>query len=252
MSSQQKPQWLYVPEWLLDEVWHFPYAYETFKKYIPPQALILEVGFGSGRILSRLAKELDCRGVGIDPEERAFESLSFFCERHGVKVEAIKGSGFVLPFKDNSFDVVYSEGVLEHFPQAQSEAMVREHVRVCRQGGLVIVSVPNRFAIFHSLTKFLLGERFLFYPERSLSRFELCRWMTRAGLTPIAWDGFAFGCQFFMFKAFFLNQALPSWLETLASRMLTLLRGMSIYHFPNSRLNSLIGFQTLIVGHKKK
>ena len=232
MSNQQKPQWLYIPEWLVDEVWHFPYAYKTFKKYIPPQAQILEVGFGSGRILSRLAKELDCRCVGVD-------------------LEAIKGSGFILPFKDNSFDAVYSEGVLEHFPQAQSEAMLREHVRVCREGGLVIVSVPNKFAVFHSLTKILLGKRFLFYPERSLSSFELCRWMTKAGLTPIARDGFAFGCQFFMFKAFFLEQALPSWLEAMTSKVLTLFQRTSIYHFQNSRLNSLIGFQTLVVGYKR-
>ena len=251
MSSQQKPQWLYVPEWLVDEVWHFPYAYKTFKKYIPPQAQILEVGFGSGRILSRLARELDCRCVGVDLEERAFESLSFFCEWHGVKVEAIKGSGFILPFKDNSFDAVYSEGVLEHFPQAQSEAMLREHVRVCKEGGQVIVSVPNKFAVFHSLTKLLLGKRFLFYPERSLSSFELCRWMTKSGLTPIARDGFAFGCQFFMFKAFFLEQALPSWLEAMTSKVLTLFQGTSIYHFQNPRLNSLIGFQTLVVGYKR-
>lgn len=241
-----------MPEWLQDEVWHFPYAYETFKKYIPPQALILEVGFGSGRILSRLAKELDCRCVGVDLEEAAFDSLSFFCEQQGAKVDAIKGSGFVLPFKDNSFDVVYSEGVIEHFPTHQSQEMVREHVRVCKQGGLVIVSVPNKFAVIHSLTKLLLGERFLFYPERSLSNFELCRWMTRAGLTPIAKDGFAFGCQFYMFKAFFLEQKLPTWLETLASKALTFFQGTRIYHFRNSRLNSLIGFQTLVVGSKKK
>jgi hypothetical protein len=130
--------------------------------------------------------------------------------------------------------------------------MVREHVRVCREGGLVIVSVPNKFAIFHSLTKLLLGKRFLFYPERSLSSLELCRWMTRAGLTPIARDGFAFGCQFFMFKAFFLEQALPSWLEAMTSKVLTLFQGTSIYHSRNSKLNSLIGFQTLVVAHKEK
>lgn len=251
MSSGEKPYWLYVPEWLVDEVWHFPYAYKTFKKYIPQEALVLEVGFGSGRILSRIAKELDCRCVGVDIEEGAFESLSFFSEQHGVEVEAIKGSGLALPFKDESFDVVYSEGVIEHFPPIQSQEMVTEHVRVCREGGLVIISVPNKFAIFHSLTKFLLGNRFLFYPESSLSSFELSRWMSRAGLTLIARDGFAFGCQFFMFKAFFLDQALPSWLKAMASRLFTLFHGTSLYHFENPRLNSLIGFQSLVVGHKR-
>ena len=247
-----KPHWLYVPEWLVDEVWHFPYAYKTFSKYIPREALVLEVGFGSGRILSRIAKELNCRCVGVDLEDGAFESLSFFSHRYGVKVEAAKGDGFSLPFKDNSFDVVYSEGVIEHFPLSESEEMMREHVRVCKEGGLVIVSAPNKFAFFHSLTKFLLGKRYLFYPENSLSVFELSRSMSRAGLTPITKDGFAFGCQFFMFKAFFLDQALPPGFEAMASRVLKFFKGTSIYHFENPMLNSLIGFQTLVVGHKNK
>ena len=251
MSSEEKPQWLYVPEWLQDEAWHFPYAYSTFKKYIPPQALVLEIGFGSGRILSRLAKELDCRCVGVDLEEAAFDSLSFFCEHHGVKVDAMKGSGFVLPFKDNSFDVVYSEGVIEHFPIGRSEEMVREQARVCRGGGLVMVSVPNKFALFHSLTKLLLGKRFLFYPEASLSTFELSRLMAGAGLTPIVRDGFAFGCQFYMFKEFFLDQASSPRLKGMGLRMLTLFKETSLYHFENSWLNSLIGFQTLVVGRKQ-
>jgi len=47
----------------------------------------------------------------------------------------MKGDGFSLPFKDESFDVVYSEGVIEHFPIDRSTQMIREHARVCRTGG---------------------------------------------------------------------------------------------------------------------
>ena len=247
----EKPNWLYVPEWLLSDIWHFPYAYKTFSKYIPQESLILEIGFGSGRMLTRTARELGCRCVGIDVEDGAFPSLSFFSEQHGAGVEAIKGTGFSLPFKANSFDVVYAEGVIEHFPINLSKQMVTEQARVCRRGGLVIVSVPNKFAFLHSLTKLLLGKRFLFYPEASLSTFELSRLMAGAGLNPIARDGFAFGCQFYMFKAFFLDQTSSTRLKRIGLRMLTLFRETSLYHFENSRLNSLIGFQTLIVGRKQ-
>lgn len=247
----EKPDWLYIPEWLLDDTWHFPYAYKTFSKYIPREARVLEVGFGSGRILTRIARERNCRCVGVDVANDAFPSLTFFSQQQGVTVEAMKGDGFSLPFKDESFDVVYSEGVIEHFPMRRSAELVREHARVCRPGGLVIVSVPNKFAFFHSLTKLLLGKRFLFYPENSLSTLELSRLVERAGLTLVVRDGFAFGCQFYMFQAFFLDQTSFSMLKVMGTRLLALLKKTSLYHFENPWLNSLIGFQTLVVGRRK-
>ncbi len=246
-----KPSWLYVPEWLAADIWHFPYAYNTFSKYIPRETLVLEVGFGSGRLLTRIAKELGCKCVGVDVEDGAFPSLSFFSRQHGVKVEAMKASGFSLPFKDDSFDVVYSEGVIEHFPIDESQAMITEHVRACKVGGLVIISVPNKFAFIHTLTKFLLGKRFLFYPEHSLSIFQLRHLMAKAGLTPIAKDGFAFGCQLYMFKAFFLDQAASPRLKEFGLRLLSLFTKTGLYHFENPNLNSVVGFQTLVVGRKQ-
>jgi len=245
------PQWIYIPEWLAVDTWHFPYALRSFHKYIPEGSLVLEVGCGSGRILTSIAKESKCRCVGVDVTDDAFASLSFFSRQQGVKVEAVKGDGFSLPFRDESFEVVYSEGVIEHFPIERSAEMLREHVRVCRRGGLVIVSVPNKFAIVHSLTKRLLGSRFLFAPEASLSTFELSRLMWGAGLTMVSRDGFAFGCQFYMFQAFFLEQTSHSALKKIGNSLLYLLKKAGLYHFENPRLNSLIGFQTLVVGRRR-
>lgn len=246
----KKPSWLYVPEWLLADNWHFPYAYKTFRKYIPRESLVLEVGFGSGRILTRIAREQNCKCVGVEVEDNAFPSLSFFSQRHGVTVEAMKGDGFSLPFRDESFDVVYSEGVIEHFPTDRAALMIREHARVCRTGGLVIISVPNKYAFLHSLTKLLLGQRFLFYPERSLSTFELFRLMALSGLNLVVRDGFAFGCQFYMFQAFFLDRISLPISKRINLRLLSLFRKTSLYHFENPWLNSLVGFQTLVVGRR--
>ncbi|GAI52594.1 unnamed protein product, partial [marine sediment metagenome] len=61
-------------------------------------------------------------------------------------------------------------------------------------------------------------------------------------------DGFAFGCQFYMFQAFFLGQASSPMLKGTGMRALALLKKTNLYHFENPWLNSLIGFQTLVVG----
>lgn len=246
----EQPTWLHVPEWLSGDVWHFPYALRAFKKYIPPRSLALEVGFGSGRLMTRVARDLECRCIGVDPDDTAFASLAFFSRQHNVSTDPVKGSGFCLPFKDNSFDVVYSEGVIEHFPIEQSQAMIAEHARVCRDGGIVVVSVPNRFALFHTLTKLLLGKRFLFYPEASLSAFDLSQLMARAKLSTTKRDGFAFGCQFYMFKALFLDQVPNPWAKEWGLKLLSLFRRSPLYHFESRRLNAIAGFQTLVVGRK--
>ncbi len=253
MVEQSKPiLWMWDPERLLADVWHHPYAYKTFRKYVPPGKRVLEIGFGSGRILSRLAAGSNCDCVGVDVDDDAFRSLDFFSKHDGTHVNGVKGSGFCLPFADGTFDVVYSEGVIEHFSPRQSEEMVAEHVRVCRESGLVVISVPNRFALLHSLTKALLGERFLFYPERSYSGRGLLRMMSRAGLTILHRDGFAFGCQFYMMKAFLLDQMGSTLLRRLSSRLLSALHTTKLYHFDQPGLNSLLGFQIVGVGRKGK
>ncbi len=243
---------MWDPQRLLDDAWHYPYAYETFCKYVPSGKRVLEIGFGSGRILTRLAAESNCDGVGVDVDDDALRSLHFFAQRNGASVQGVKGSGFCLPFADSTFDVVYSEGVIEHFTPKQSEGMLAEHVRVCRESGLVIISVPNRFAIFHSLAKALLRERFLFFPERSYSILELARMMTRAGLTILNRDGFAFGCQFYMMKMFLIDEMRSALLNRLSSKLLAVLLRTRLYHFDHAGLNSLLGFQVMVVGRKEE
>jgi len=246
----QEPIWLYFPEWLRNDSWHFPYAYRTFRKYIPKNSNVLEIGFGSGRILTKIAKELNCRCVGVDIPDHAFPTIAFFCKQEGVHVEALKGDGFALPFKDNSFDAVYSEGVIEHFSKERSVRMLKEHARVCKPEGIVIVSVPNKFALLHSLTKRLLGPRFLFYPEASYSNSQLSGFMKKAGLSTITRDGFAFGCQFYMFQAFFLEETFPKAPKTLSKIPLDILKKMRLYHFDNKQLNATFGFQTMVISRK--
>jgi SAM-dependent methyltransferase len=59
---------------------------------------------------------------------------------------------YPLEFPDNHADEIRASHVLEHFPAAQVEAVLREWVRVLKPGGTLKIAVPDFEAIAHSYT----------------------------------------------------------------------------------------------------
>lgn len=171
-------------EWY-DKVWSVVAA------YVPERSRVLEIGVGPGYIPSQLARLKACRAFGVDPLESAMSAAKAIAERAGIEIHLVRGVGQSLPFRENAFDVVFSLGVIEHFPVEQSRLMVAEHARVCKIGGLVLVGIPNLFNVVHTMIKLCQGRSYDYYPEHSCSRPTLARWMQAAGLKPVAYDGYA-------------------------------------------------------------
>jgi SAM-dependent methyltransferase len=92
-----------------------------------------------------------------------------------------------LPFRDGSFDAVYSMGTIEHF--RDPETALREIHRVLRPGGRAVVGVPNRWDPFLRplLAAVLQAVGLYGYGyERSFSRRALRRMLEAAGLEVVA------------------------------------------------------------------
>jgi SAM-dependent methyltransferase len=99
---------------------------------------ILDVGCGDGYDIRQLGERAapDARLIGVDHSATAHESARGWTEGDGrlVYVEADVSAG--LPFPDNSFDLVYSNNLLECLPD--KAAHLREIHRVLRSGGQVV------------------------------------------------------------------------------------------------------------------
>lgn len=73
---------------------------------------VLEVGIGIGGIANSISSKESCELIGIDlsyavdAAYKNFQSNLFF--------HIVQASAFRLPFKENTFDYVYSQGVLHH------------------------------------------------------------------------------------------------------------------------------------------
>ena len=92
-----------------------------------------------------------------------------------------------LPFRDASFDAIYSMGTIEHFNE--TERAVEEMARVLKPGGRAIVGVPNRHDPFlRPLLATVLQALGLYgygY-EKSYSRRALRQMVENAGLEVVA------------------------------------------------------------------
>jgi SAM-dependent methyltransferase len=92
-----------------------------------------------------------------------------------------------VPFRDGSFDAVYSMGTIEHF--RDPETALREIHRVLRPGGRAVIGVPNRWDPFlRPLLAFILQVigRYGYGYERSFSRRAFRRMLEAAGFDVVA------------------------------------------------------------------
>jgi len=144
---------------------------------------ILEVGSGSGMLVSFFQK-LGLFSVGMD---RSMMPLNVAKSKFGAS-NLISGDMFQIPFKSNSFDVVWNEGVLEHFKEPTNLAACKEMSRVSKN--LVIIAVPNRYTVW-PIRKTLLKavKKWPYGYEESYSPNRLKKLMENSGLRVEAIKG---------------------------------------------------------------
>ena len=94
---------------------------------------------------------------------------------------------------DESFDLIYSMGTIEHF-QEHDQAL-RECYRVLKKGGIAIIGVPNKNDPFlRPLIVWILGamDRYAYGYEKSFSRRELERMLQVVGFRVLDHSGILF------------------------------------------------------------
>jgi ubiquinone/menaquinone biosynthesis C-methylase UbiE len=104
-------------------------------------ARLLEIGCGMGTDLLQFARG-GARVTGADLTPRSVEISKKRFELYGQQGEFVITDGERLPFADESFDVVYSNGVLHHTPG--TDVAVSEAHRVLRRGGVAKVMLYHR------------------------------------------------------------------------------------------------------------
>ncbi len=99
---------------------------------------VLEIGAGMGTDLAQFAKH-GAKTTDLDLSSGHLQHAKTNFSLRGLPGEFQHGDGENIPFEDNTFDLVYSNGVIHHTPNTAS--VVAEMHRVLKPGGRIIIMV---------------------------------------------------------------------------------------------------------------
>jgi len=178
---------------------------------------VLDLACGDGTVASFLQEKLNIKVIGVDISNTAIKQAG----KNGVEAYVVDAEGN-LPFKDNTFDVVFWGDNIEHlFDPFQT---LKEIKRVLKSDGRLVLSCPNMGYWRYRLYYFLNGQ----LPDTEWT-----------GLPPWAWSHIRF----------FNISILKLFLKEAGFKKITKVVGVSKRKIDQSLLNispSLFGMITVI------
>ncbi|MDB4856696.1 class I SAM-dependent methyltransferase [Gammaproteobacteria bacterium] len=103
---------------------------------------VLEVGAGRGSLSSYFSEAgFDCTLLDLSPD--VIEIAKKIFSNNNLLAEFLVGDAYNLDLEDNSFDLVFSIGVFEHFEDIATP--IKEQIRILDKGGLFIAYIVPEY-----------------------------------------------------------------------------------------------------------
>lgn len=116
---------------------------------------ILDVACGTGRMLDAIrTSQVNVDYIGLDTSKAMTKWLLEKAKRLGISAEIRIGDATNMPFRDNSFDVVYTYHLTWHLPLDLQEKIIREMIRVTKKDGYIVFDILNADFLWEKVKKF--------------------------------------------------------------------------------------------------
>lgn len=122
-----------------------PYIFDFAKFYEGHGKDVLEIGVGMGADHVEWAKSNPKSLTGVDLSPRAIEHTKKRLAVYGLTSDVKVADAEKLPFDDDSFDLVYSYGVLHHTPNTPQA--INDVYRVLRLGGTARIMIYHKYSL---------------------------------------------------------------------------------------------------------
>lgn len=173
--------------------WFYQNLHRLWQAHLPPRGSaswrVLEVGCARSRWLIYFAREWGFEVAGLDYCELGCELARALLAREGVPGRIFHQDLFSpAPELVENFDVVFSNGVVEHF--SEPARVLRQMATFLKPGGLILTIIPN-FTGWLGRLQQLLGPEILAL-HNLLCRESLAAAHREAGLKVLSCDYVAF------------------------------------------------------------
>ena len=119
---------------------------------------VLEIGCAKAKKLIYFAKEFDYEVYGVDYSEKGVKIAKENLRIAGVEGTILCEDIFQTTFEKETFDIVYSMGLIEHFENPSR--IIDAHIKLLKKGGTLIISIPNfKESLYFTLLKILGKEK---------------------------------------------------------------------------------------------
>jgi SAM-dependent methyltransferase len=149
--------------------------YERFCELVlRPNDRIIDVGAGRGSALERFNSTNPITALDLAPSDAPW--------LQGANVAVVQGDGTALEYPDRSFDVAFSNSVIEHVPRGQQEAFAAEIRRVATS---YFVQTPNYWFPIEPHWQLPLVHYLPVRARKALNRVFYFGWMPRGQYSEI-------------------------------------------------------------------
>lgn len=159
-----------------------PSVLQTIKKNFKLEGLkVLEVGAGTGRDSAELAR-LGADVYVLDFAENSLKIVNALREKEQVydNLHLVRGDAFKSPFPDCTFDLVFHQGLAEHFKNPLP--LIQENYRILKHGGHCLCDVPQTVHPYTVIKHILIAmDKWFAGWETQFTMPELKRLMRKGG-----------------------------------------------------------------------
>jgi 2-polyprenyl-3-methyl-5-hydroxy-6-metoxy-1,4-benzoquinol methylase len=143
---------------------------------------VLEIGCGTG-LNSILMAKAGAHVTFLDNSQEALDIVKRNLKKLGLKGTLMCQNAFHHGF-DGEFDLVHSEGVIEHFKGEYRQAIVDAHASALKKGGKAVILVPNLKCPPYRIGKFIAEKTgtWIYGNEYPYSKKELSTRMRWSGM----------------------------------------------------------------------
>jgi 2-polyprenyl-3-methyl-5-hydroxy-6-metoxy-1,4-benzoquinol methylase len=209
-----------------DEYWKVSWLWEKVVRKIMSEALfyiikeeagelrgkkLIELGCGTGLISAKLA-EFGADVTVVDQSREALRLAKKNFKVLGCKGKFLRTDVFDLDGKKSrEYDIVFSEGLVEHFYKEKRQKIFDLHSNLAKDGGTVFIAIPNKHSfarnLFRQVVRCSVRKKiWIDIPQLDLTAQELCARMEKAGLKVLEIRGILFpftATALFYFVGFF-------------------------------------------------